>query len=482
MADIEWLVDQVDRSPEGPHIGAFFDFDGTIIAGYSALAFFKYRLRRGDMGPKEMIGMVKESINVERRGADIDELMRVGVRAQMGKAEEEVESWARSVFSKEISSMIYLEARALIEAHMRRQHTVVIASSATRPQIQATAEDLGIDHILCTEMEVSDGAYTGSLASDIRWGEGKAKGVRQFAQENGIELAESFAYSNGAEDLPFLATVGHPIALNPDDDLAPLAEQQGWPVARLQPPPETSPVHVVRTGAALGLAAGTLSVASLLALANRDRSWGANLLSGLMSDVTLAAAGVQVRVVGEENAWTSRPAVFVFNHQSQLDPFILGAVLRKDFSGVAKKSLQRDPLFGPVGYMTNVVYIDRADKTKAISGLDDAVAALQSGTSIAIAPEGTRSPTPRLLPFKKGPFHLCLQAGVPMVPIVMRNCGQIMAPHSMVVHSGVVDVAVLPPIPTDDWTRENLNEQVAKVRQLYLDTMADWPSDGLTLR
>ena len=123
-----------------------------------------------------------------------------------------------------------------------------------------------------------------------------------------------------------------------------------------------------------------------------------------------------------------------------------------------------------------MVYIDRADKTKAISGLDEAVAALHSGTSIAIAPEGTRSPTPRLLPFKKGAFHLCLQAGVPLVPVVVRNCGQIMAPHSKVVHSGTVDVAVLPPVPTDDWTRENLNEQVAKVRQLYLDTMADWPS------
>ena len=52
MADIEWLVDQVDRSPEGPHIGAFFDFDGTIIAGYSALAFFKYRLRAATWEPR----------------------------------------------------------------------------------------------------------------------------------------------------------------------------------------------------------------------------------------------------------------------------------------------------------------------------------------------------------------------------------------------------------------------------------------------
>ena len=66
------------------------------------------------------------------------------------------------------------------------------------------------------------------------------------------------------------------------------------------------------------------------------------------------------------------------------------------------------------------------------------------GKSIAIAPEGTRSPTPRLLPFKKGPFHMAMQAGVPVVPIVMRNCGEIMAAHSMAIHGGTVDVAVLP--------------------------------------
>jgi putative phosphoserine phosphatase/1-acylglycerol-3-phosphate O-acyltransferase len=157
--------------------------------------------------------------------------------------------------------------------------------------------------------------------------------------------------------------------------------------------------------------------------------------------------------------------------------FVLGSLLRKDFTGVAKKSLERDPFFGPVGFLADVAYIDRTDSTKARQGLEPAVEALRGGKSIAIAPEGTRSPTPRLLPFKKGPFHMAMQAGVPVVPIVMRNCGEIMAAHSMAIHGGTVDVAVLPPVPTDDWTLENLNENVARVRQLYLDTLADWPSE-----
>ena len=124
----------------------------------------------------------------------------------------------------------------------------------------------------------------------------------------------------------------------------------------------------------------------------------------------------------------------------------------------------------------DVAYIDRSNNAAAREGLEPAVEALRNGRSIAIAPEGTRSPTPRLLPFKKGPFHLAMQAGVPVVPIVMRNCGEIMAAHSMAIHGGTVDVAVLPPVPTDDWTLENLNENIARVRQMYLDTLADWPT------
>jgi putative phosphoserine phosphatase/1-acylglycerol-3-phosphate O-acyltransferase len=263
--------------------------------------------------------------------------------------------------------------------------------------------------------------------------------------------------------------------LNPDEELIKVAAERQWPVARLKPPAQTSAVDVARSAIAMGLFGASVGAAGLLALVNRSRSWGADFASTVGTEAALAAAGVRVRVVGEENAWSARPAVFTFNHQSQLDPFVIGAVLRKGFSGVAKKSLQRDPIFGPIGFLTEVAFIDRADSAAARTGLESAVELLQRGKSIAIAPEGTRSPTPRLLPFKKGPFHLCMQAQVPMVPIVMRNCGEIMAAHSMVIHPGVVDVAVLPPIDTSAWTKENLNEQVAAVRKMYLDTLADWP-------
>jgi putative phosphoserine phosphatase/1-acylglycerol-3-phosphate O-acyltransferase len=478
VADIEWLIEQVDASPQGPQVGAFFDFDGTLIAGYSAAAFFKYRLRRGEISVSEVVRSVAEGLNIEHRGADVSALMSLGVQAQAGRDAAEMDRWARDVFSRKIAEMIYPDARTLVEAHLRKGHTVVVASSATRPQVAATAEDLGMNRVVCTEMEVDEaGVITGGLATPIRWGPEKAAAVVAYAAENGVDLGASFGYSNGAEDLPMLEAVGRPIALNAHDDLRAAAGQRGWPVADLKAPPSTSWMDIGRSAAALGVFAGSVAAAAGFAMLNRSRSLGANLAASAGADLALATAGVRLKVVGEENVWAARPAVFLFNHQSQLDVFVLAAVLRKDFTGVAKKSLEKDPFFGPIGWLADVAYIDRSNSAAARRGLEPAVEALHSGKSIAIAPEGTRSPTPRLLPFKKGPFHMAMQAGVPVVPIVMRNCGEIMAPHSMVIHPGTVDVAVLPPVPTDDWTRETLDEHIARVRQMYLDALADWPGE-----
>jgi putative phosphoserine phosphatase/1-acylglycerol-3-phosphate O-acyltransferase len=129
-----------------------------------------------------------------------------------------------------------------------------------------------------------------------------------------------------------------------------------------------------------------------------------------------------------------------------------------------------------MGWLADVAYVDRTDATAARAALAPAVDSLLSGKSLVIAPEGTRSPTPKLLPFKKGAFHLAMQAGVPMVPIVMRNAGEVMPAHSILITPGTVQVAVLPPIPTARWTPNNLNRQVTRVRQMFLDTLDDWPA------
>ena len=85
-------------------------------------------------------------------------------------------------------------------------------------------------------------------------------------------------------------------------------------------------------------------------------------------------------------------------------------------------------------------------------------------------------------PFKKGPFRIAMSAGIPIVPIVIRNAEVIAARDSSTFNPGTVDVVVFPPIPVDDWTVENLSDRIAEVRQLYLDTLKDWPHDEVPSR
>ena len=223
-------------------------------------------------------------------------------------------------------------------------------------------------------------------------------------------------------------------------------------------------------GANIGLTAG-----AAYGLLTGDRRRGVNAGIELASDVGLTLAGVKLDVVGEENLWKARPAVFIANHQSTLDAPVLGALLRRDFTAVAKKEARFDPRMLAIGVVLDPAWIDRSDATKARQTLEGVVQKLRDGVSVLILPEGTRMPTPRVGRFKKGAFHIAIQAGVPIVPIVLRNTGELAWRRSLIINPGTVDVAVLDPIPTTDWTVAGLDQRIAEVRQLFVDTLEDWP-------
>ena len=162
-----------------------------------------------------------------------------------------------------------------------------------------------------------------------------------------------------------------------------------------------------------------------------------------------------------------RPAVFIFNHQSGADLLIGAKLLRKDATAIAKQELKFS-LAGPLLMAGGVVFLDRANRKKAIEALEPAVEALRGGTSVAIAPEGTRSKDYRLGKFKKGAFHMAMQAGVPIVPMVIKNAHDAMPKGSFIIRPTTVEVVVLPPIPTTEWTVETLDDRIAEVRRLFL--------------
>jgi putative phosphoserine phosphatase/1-acylglycerol-3-phosphate O-acyltransferase len=307
----------------------------------------------------------------------------------------------------------------------------------------------------------------------VLWGTGKAEAVERFGETHRIDLGESYAYGNGKEDLPYLEAVGRPRPLNPDGGLAELALERTWETYRFRPRGRSGPMPVIRTGAALAGLSGAVAAGVGLGLVTRSRRAAANLAIGTGTEAALGLAGVRLSVEGEEHLWSSRPAVFIFNHQSSLDALIVGSLVRRDITAVAKREAARDPRFAPVGLLMDVAYVDRSDSAKARSALEPVVEKLRSGVSLTIAPEGTRTPTPRLARFKKGAFHIAMQAGVPIVPIVIRNAGELMWRGSSVVRSGTVDVVVLPPVATDRWRAKDLDRRIAAIRRSYMETFPE---------
>ncbi|MBA8959521.1 HAD-IB family hydrolase [Rhodococcus opacus] len=474
MSDLRSLHDDIAAAVPGPGTLAAFDLDGTLISGYSASVVYRDRLRRFDISVAELLRTTGAAVETRFRGADVGNLMRIGVQSLAGRMEDEMQEWGQRLFRQEIARMIFSEVRGLLAAHRHAGHRVVMATSATPYQALSVAADLDIDaeDVLCTRPAVLDGMLTGKLESPPLWGPAKAEALREYADQHGADLGDSFAYSNGAEDVPMLKSVGHPVALNPDRKLAATARQNGWPSVNLRPPESgADPMSIARTTTAIGALMGAAAFGVSAGLLTQNRQTGANLVGSFGPDLALAICGINVRIKGKENAWSARPAVFMFNHQSSLDMLVIGSVIRRDVTGVAKKEAARDPRFIPVGALLDVAYIDRADSTKARAALRPAVEKLQSGISIAIAPEGTRSPTPRLGRFKKGGFHLAMQAGVPIVPIVIHNAGERMWRNSLVAHPGTVDVDVLAPVPTVGWDLADLDRHVDEVRTLFEDCL-----------
>jgi WS/DGAT/MGAT family acyltransferase len=336
---------------------------------------------------------------------------------------------------------------------------------------------MGVKHILVSPVEIVNGICTGRPGGPLLWRAGKAAAVYTFAGEHGIDLPESYAYSNGDEDVPFLRTAGRPRALNPGRHLEEAARHYGWPVARFRSRGRAKVPDVARTVAGMAGMFGGFAAGLALGAVSGSRRDAVDLGTTFGGELGSVLAGVKLDVLGAEHLDT-RPAVFLFNHQSQLDVLILAKLLRGGFTGVAKKELANSPGFGLMFRLADVAFVDRHDTAQAVKALEPAVQKLRGGISLVIAPEGTRSTTPALGPFKKGAFHVAMQAGVPIVPIVIRNSGELMWRGAMTLHAGTVQIVVLPPVPTDGWTAEDLDARVRQVHGRYAATLANWPTPG----
>ena len=466
---------EVDAGPGGPAVGAFFDLDGTLVAGYTAAAQTRDRLRRRDLRVIEFLTIVDLAVQFRLGRRAFETLIESSALTVKGRLARQVDEMGERIFRQSVADLIYPEMRELVRAHQRRGHTVVLSSSALTNQVAPVARYLGIGNVVCNRLVADErGVLTGEIEQPVVWGPTKASGVQRFAADHQVDLGASYFYADGDEDLSLMRLVGHPRPVNPEPGLTRAAVSSGWPIMRFSSRGSGGPLGVARRLASVSSLGPLAAVALGVGLMRRNKRAGVNFLTRFWPGTVLALSGVKLNVAGAEHLTERRPAVFLFNFRSNADVFLVAALIRDNWTGAATREMQSSRVFGQLGKLLDVAFVDREHPGTA-AALRSLNAAGRKGLSILAAPEGTRLDTESVGPFKKQAFLIAMAAGLPIVPIVIRNSESVAGRNTAKLNPGTVDVAVLPPVSVEGWTLLNLRERIEQVRKSYLETLADWP-------
>ncbi len=209
------------------------------------------------------------------------------------------------------------------------------------------------------------------------------------------------------------------------------------------------------------------------------RSWKGGVYDWCAREWSLKlmkAAGAPFTVIGIERVPDGQPVVFISNHQSWFDIFLLAAQLPQPARFVTKKEMLKIPLLGRAIKSAGHIIIDRGDRSAAVDAYEDAAAAIRQGVNAVVFAEGTRSRTGDLLPFKKGPFVLALAAQVPVVPVYCAGTFSLLQKGSIKIHPHPIALLFGDVIETKGLTYENREDLLRKTRaaieQLRVDSVA----------
>jgi HAD superfamily hydrolase (TIGR01490 family) len=223
-------------SRSGRRVGAFFDLDKTLISENSGSLYMKYRYEQGEISGWELLKGLGVYLRYKLGLLDITTWSRDTMQQFKGDSERALARQARVWMEERVVPTLYPEAESIVADHLAKGHVVAIVSGATKFVVKPLAEHLGIKHLLYTRLEVESGRFTGRVVEPICFEDGKIYWLQQLVEEQNVDLARSYFYTDSITDLPLLDLVGHPVVTNPDPRLYREAKRRRWPVRFFDPP------------------------------------------------------------------------------------------------------------------------------------------------------------------------------------------------------------------------------------------------------
>jgi HAD superfamily hydrolase (TIGR01490 family) len=214
---------------------ALFDLDNTLLNGDSDYLWGQFLVERGIVD-----GSFYESENQRfydqylQGTLDIHEFLRFQLEPLARHNRLQLESWRADYLQEKIIPILLDNARKLIDSHRDQGDETVIITATNRFITEPIANYFGVHTLLATEPEMKDGQYTGGVNGTPCFQEGKVENLQTWLKHNGRSLEDSWFYSDSHNDLPLLELVDHPVAVNPDDRLAAIADKRDWPVISLR--------------------------------------------------------------------------------------------------------------------------------------------------------------------------------------------------------------------------------------------------------
>jgi putative phosphoserine phosphatase/1-acylglycerol-3-phosphate O-acyltransferase len=375
-------------------VAAIFDLDRTLLRGSSAPVFQRHMGAAGVGTSRSMPGVDAYYRVYELAGENpvMMQLARLAVRAASGRPVEAVEKAAQSA-ADELETLVLPFARQAIERHRAKGHRIVIASTTPEVLIRPLAARLGVDDVVATRWAVDGDTFTGSLDGELLWNRSKAAAVKAWARANGITMKSSYAYSDSVYDVPLLRSVGHPVAVNPDPQLAVVASLNRWPIRHFDVPP------------------GVVKVAG-----RELQDWLRPFNRPEM------APYARFDIQGTERLPKTGPVIVVFNHRSYFDSAAVNFTLAKvgrPARFLGKKEVFDVPLVGQVTRAFGGIRVERSSGSD--EPLEKAIAALEAGEMVCLAPQGTIPRGPAffdpVLRGRWGAAKLAHATKAPVVPI-----------------------------------------------------------------